>query len=658
MACSNELSTNPRARGAQKDVEGVLSGAGEEVFFKTPVVQLERCIAPLDSEASESASIRDGDISGSEEDSTLTDASTLLDKSRKRYRKDKVGESSSETPSGEVTRKRKSVPKKAKSACATPSTSHYAGVGEAQQKLSALKRQRKEQEVEERAAAYEQKSREAKRKHGYGSPLLLLESKTVPELQKVVQEETWAIANDASKCSNLKGTIQKADLQEALRQFGLEQRNFVRAVIAGLEDRLLPAKTVRPPLAADRKKAAKASAAPAAEPAAAEPMAAEPHKPSKGKGKGKKTKAATTESVAAPSVPEPVAGPSGLANPGPSRHSLPPQEADLLLPSTTAANDWQTVEKRKKKKKKKAPAAQAAAPKPSASKPTGKGAKKGKTAAKKAKQSLTPPKTAAVIVTISPEAAKRGETYQSVLERARATVVPAELGIPDIKCRQTMTGARMFEIPGVERDGKADLFAQRLQEAVAGVASVARPQKLAPLMLSEMDDSVTKAEVIAAAARIGGCAESSVKCGEIRTGRGGRRGVYVQLPVAAAKILLEKRRIPLGLSSAAVRILDQRPMRCFRCFGTGHTSALCPSVDRTGLCLRCGQADHKAATCKARQPKCAVCTAGKAPAGHVMGGPKCNPPATRGRPQAQSTPTVATAEAQPEPAEGNGAMSE
>ncbi|KAL0811150.1 hypothetical protein ABMA28_009583 [Loxostege sticticalis] len=445
------------------------------------------------------------------------------------------------------------------------------------------------------------------------------------------------------------------DLQEALRQFGLEQRNFVRAVIAGLEDRLLPAKTVRPPLAADRKKAAKASAAPAAEPAAAEPMAAEPHKPSKGKGKGKKTKAATTKSVAAPSVPEPVAGPSGLANPGPSRHSLPPQEADLLLPSTTAANDWQTVEKRKKKKK--APAAQAAAPKPSASKLTGKGAK-GKTAAKKTKQSLTPPKTAAVIVTISPEAAKRGETYQSVLERARASVVPAELGIPDIKCRQTMTGARMFEIPGVERDGKADLFAQRLQEAVAGVASVARPQKLAPLMLSEMDDSVTKAEVIAAAARIGGCAELSVKCGEIRTGRGGRRGVYVQLPVAAAKILLEKRRIPLGLSSAAVRILDQRPMRCFRCFGTGHTSALCPSVDRTGLCLRCGQADHKAATCKAKQLKCAVCTAGKAPAGHVMGGPKCNPPATRGRPQAQSTPTVATAEAQPEPAEGNGAMSE
>ncbi|KAL0860240.1 hypothetical protein ABMA27_010547 [Loxostege sticticalis] len=703
-----------------------------------------------------SASIRDGNITGSEEDSTLTDRSAALDQSkRKRFRKVKAdGESSSETPSGKVARRRTpKVPKEAKSGCEpTPSTSHYAGVGEAQQKLSALKRQQKEKELEERAAAYEQKSREAKRKHGYGTPLL--GNKTVPELQQVVLDETSAIAHDASRCSNMKGTIQKAfkeraanlrsvmeellrrslseetlrmqatidrlsaevaqlrsersmvrckctgstfatvtavapapapatapstvptspapapsqdsepmdvashapqitpsDFQEALRHFGLEQRNFVRAAIAGLEDRLLPAKTVRPPLAADRKNAAKALAAPAAE--VNKPPIVEPPKPSKGKGKGKKTKAPANASVAAPSDPEPRAGPSGLTNPGPSRPSLPPQEEDLLLPSTTAANNWQVVEK-KKKKKKKVPAAQAAAPKPATSKSSGKGTKKGKTAAQKAKQILTPPKTAAVIVTISPEAAKRGETYQSVLERARASVVPAEMGIPDIKCRQTVTGARMFEIPGAEREGQADLFAQRMQEAVAGVATVARPQKLAPLMISEMDDSVTKVEVIATAARIGGCAESSIKSGEVRTGRGGRRAVYVQLPVAAAKILLEKRRIPLGLSSAAVRILDQLPMRCYRCYGTGHTSALCPSVDRTGLCLRCGQADHKAATCKARQAKCAVCTASKVPAGHVMGGPKCNPPAKRGKPQAQSTPAVATAEAQPEPAGGNG----
>ncbi|KAL0803260.1 hypothetical protein ABMA28_017261 [Loxostege sticticalis] len=383
MACSNsqfEFSTNPRARGAQPDevVGGELSGAGQACFFKTPVVQLERCTAPIDSEASESASIRDGNITGSEEDSTLTDRSAALDQSkRKRYRKQKAdGESSSETPSGKVARKRNpKAPKEAKSACeTTPSTSHYAGVGEAQQKLSALKRQQKEKELEERAAAYEQKSREAKRKHGYGTPLL--GNKTVPELQQVVLDETWAIANDASRCSNMKGTIQKAFKERAAN---------LRSVMEELLKRSLSEETLRMQATIDRLSAevaqlrserslvrckctgstfaTVAAVAPASAPATApptvpstpapapsqdsEPMDVVPHapqittsdfqealrqfgleqknfvravnkppvveppKPSKGKGKGKKTKAPANASVAAPSDPEPRAGPSG-----------------------------------------------------------------------------------------------------------------------------------------------------------------------------------------------------------------------------------------------------------------------------------------------------------------------------------------------------------
>ncbi|KAL0830029.1 hypothetical protein ABMA28_003487 [Loxostege sticticalis] len=192
MACSNsefEISTNPRARGAQSDeVGGELSGAGQAFLLKTPVVQLERCTATIDSEASESAFTRNGDITGSEKDSILTDRSAALDQSkRKRYRKEKAdGESSSETPSGKVARRPKpkpKVPKEAKSACEpTPSNSHYAVVGEAQQKLSALKRQQKEKELEERASAYEQKSREQRRSTGTVRPSW--RTKPYPNLNK------------------------------------------------------------------------------------------------------------------------------------------------------------------------------------------------------------------------------------------------------------------------------------------------------------------------------------------------------------------------------------------------------------------------------------------------------------------------------------------
>ncbi|KAF9814450.1 hypothetical protein SFRURICE_000177, partial [Spodoptera frugiperda] len=67
-----------------------------------------------------------------------------------------------------------------------------------------------------------------------------------------------------------------------------EERAFTRACFAGIEDRLLPEKRIRPPLAADR--APVAMPAPATVPSTSgQPQAP---KPTKGKGKGKKSQAA------------------------------------------------------------------------------------------------------------------------------------------------------------------------------------------------------------------------------------------------------------------------------------------------------------------------------------------------------------------------------
>lgn len=133
--------------------------------------------------------------------------------------------------------------------------------------------------------------------------------------------------------------------------------------------------------------------------------------------------------------------------------------------------------------------------------------------------------------------------------------------------------------------------------------------------------------------------------------------MFMQVPISAAKVLLSKGRIPLGLSSGAVRALEQLPMRCFRCFGIGHTRAMCPSVDRSQLCRRCGQAGHKDGGCKAPM-KCAVCTASGLSAGHLMGGLKCKPPPKKGKAQAATRPGAAAAEVPPPPTQENGAMSE
>lgn len=265
------------------------------------------------------------------------------------------------------------------------------------------------------------------------------------------------------------------------------------------------------------------------------------------------------------------------------------------------------------------------------------------------------------MVTLTAEAAERGETYESVLKRARTNADPTQLGIGAVACRRTQAGARIFEFPGAQGGANADLFATKLREVIADAAKVVRPIRSAALEVTDIDDSVTKEEVVAVVAEIGGCDVAAVKGRDIRPGRGGMGTIRLECPVAAAKAVLAKGRLLVGFSSCRVRALEDQPLRCFKCFGIGHTRPLCPSkVDRTDSCYRCGKEGHKSASCKAATPRCAVCAASGRPAGHLMQGRNCNPPPKKGKAQASTPPAAATAapeEGTPAADEG-GAMSE
>ncbi|KAH9640979.1 hypothetical protein HF086_015075 [Spodoptera exigua] len=310
-------------------------------------------------------------------------------------------------------------------------------------------------DLEERIASKEQRTRTARAKAGYGASSVLYADHSVEEMERMALEDQLEILEVASKSSNLKGTFQKAlkcraasllgivkelaqrttseetrqlqgkvdrlqkevsalharvaelmarpegtsegptsmpvpsNLEEIIRKVVMEERAFTRACFAGIEDRLLPEKRLRPPLAADR--------APERTPSAPGPSTAPAQREPKGKGKGKGKKT-TPAAPTAQTVPQDL-----------------PRE-DPLLPSTTPSNQpWVKVVSRKRKGKKKV------APKPPAAKPAA--------VVEKRKKLPLPPKSAAVVVTLTPEAAKRGETYESVLRRARANVDPAQLGV-------------------------------------------------------------------------------------------------------------------------------------------------------------------------------------------------------------------------------------
>ncbi len=525
-------------------------------------------------------------------------------------------------------------------------------------------------DLEERISSNEQRARTTRAKAGYGASSVLYADHSVEEMERMALEDQQEILEMASKSSNLKGTFQKAlkcraasllgivkelaqrttsdetrqlqakvdrlqkevsalharvaelmarpegtsegpasmpapsNLEEIIRKVVMEERAFTRACFAGIEDRLLPEKRLRPPLAADKVSERT--------PSAPGPSTAPAQRESKGKGKGKGKKT-TPAAPTAQTVPQDL-----------------PRE-DPLLPSTTPSNQpWVKVVSKKRKGKKKV------APKPPAAKPAA--------AAEKRKKLPLPPKSAAVVVTLTPEAAERGETYESVLRRARTNVDATQLGAGRVTCRRTQTGARIFEFSGAQGGTKADLFASKLREAVADTAKVVRPVKCVALEVTDLDDSVTQEEVVAAVAAVGGCAVELVKGRTIRPGRGGMGTMRLECPIASAKAVLAKGRLPVGLSSGGVRALEDEPMRCFKCFGIGHTRALCPSsAERKELCFRCGKEGHRSATCKATAPHCVVCAANGRPADHVMTGRKCRPPTKKGKVQAPQRPATAAA---------------
>lgn len=92
-----------------------------------------------------------------------------------------------------------------------------------------------------------------------------------------------------------------------------------------------------------------------------------------------------------------------------------------------------------------------------------------------AKLKLKAPRTAAVILSLQPEATERGLTYCFFLRTAQEKINIQEMGIDRIRFRQTATGVRMLEILGSEKDEKADPLPSRLREALADVATVAMP---------------------------------------------------------------------------------------------------------------------------------------------------------------------------------------
>ena len=367
---------------------------------------------------------------------------------------------------------------------------------------------------------------------------------------------------------------------------------MMNARFEAFEDRLLPERRPRPPLAADKHKLAppplpartQAVRAPVA---SLQPPARAAPKPAKGKKGGNRKKAAQILQRA-PAMNEP------LFVPAPAPEPLTEQ--------------WVTVARRGARNP---PASGGAGPKPVQRKPP-------------PPRKLRTPPTSAVVLSLQPAAQEKGATYAKILAEAKAKVDLSTLGISGLRFRVAATGARVLVLPGAQSGDKADTLAAKLREAIGDdVVYVSRPTRCAELRISGLDDSVSPPEVAAAVARVGECAVEAVKVGDIRQNASGLGTAWVRCPVVAAKKVVQNGRLLVGFVSAQVQLLDARPLQCHRCLEFGHVKAQCPSEqDRSGQCYRCGQEGHKSGGCS-RALHCPVCAANKKSADHRMGSISC-----------------------------------
>ncbi|XP_037302362.1 serine/arginine repetitive matrix protein 1-like [Manduca sexta] len=174
-------------------------------------------------------------------------------------------------------------------------------------------------------------------------------------------------------------------------------------------------------------------------------------KPAKGKGKRKEKGAAQPAPAPAPSPLQSLGPPVRRHNPSrPNPLQSPACCRQPRLTWTRRGSRWS--EERKKGKPAAAPTNSTQPPKPT----------------RRKEPKLRPPRSAAVVISLTPAAIAKGLTYKSVLTDAQNKVDLTGLEISKMRPKFAATGAPMYEVPGANSEERADSLAARLRECFAG----------------------------------------------------------------------------------------------------------------------------------------------------------------------------------------------
>lgn len=150
---------------------------------------------------------------------------------------------------------------------------------------------------------------------------------------------------------------------------------------------------------------------------------------------------------------------------------------------------------------------------------------------------------------------------------------------------------------------------------------------MAEVRIRDLEPSLTVEEIALAVATAGNCAMEEVHVGpNMRVIASGLGMVWIRCPLTVANVLVREGGIRVGWSRARVDLLPPRPLQCYKCLEGGHVRNNCPNtnVDRSNICYRCGEPNHRARDCSAPL-RCPVCADRNLPTNHRVGSAQCTP---------------------------------
>lgn len=198
-----------------------------------------------------------------------------------------------------------------------------------------------------------------------------------------------------------------------------------------------------------------------------------------------------------------------------------------------------------------------------------------------------------------------GVSYAELLRTVKKEVNPAACGASIAAIRQTKGGSMAITFRGgaVGARSLRDAIASKLPSTsskLTGHSSVVH--------IRDLDGDTTEEDVLVAikGALKGHDLVGEVKVTSVRPAHSGTQRATAVLPKTLATKLLAMQHLRIGWVECRVKLREEGPVQCFKCWSTGHIAADCKGVDRAKLCFNCGSADHRAVECQS-PPFCPVC---------------------------------------------------